>query len=169
MTTSIQPKLSPQRLSANDPNFSDDLTKLTAWTAVADPALESTVRNIIRKVKDQGDAAVVDYTSRFDRFAVDSLLGLTVDKIATEQALLDLDPILREALELSAQRICDFHQYQRQESWQYTDATGTLLGQQVTPLKRVGIYVPGGKAAYPSSVLMTVSYTHLTLPTNREV
>lgn len=154
MTTNMQPKLSPRRLSANDPNFSDDLTKLTAWTAVADQALESTVRDIIRRVQDQGDAAVVDYTSRFDRFAVDSLTGLTVDKVAIEQALLDLDPTLREALEQSAQRISDFHQHQRQESWQYTDATGTLLGQQVTPLKRVGIYVPGGKAAYPSSVLM---------------
>lgn len=154
MTVETQPKLAPRRLSANDPNFSDDLAQLTAWSAVVDQSLETTVRDIISAVRHQGDAAVVDYTARFDRFEASDLSGLTVDRATIEDALLNLDPVLRKALEQSAQRISDFHEHQRQESWQYTDATGTMLGQQVTPLKRVGIYVPGGKAAYPSSVLM---------------
>jgi len=154
MTMQMKARLTPRRLSANDSNFSDDLALLTAWTAVADQSLEIAVRDIVTTVRRQGDVAVIDYTARFDRFEVDALPALTVDKAAIKQALLDLDAPLRNALEESARRISDFHQRQRQESWQYTDATGTLLGQQVTALKRVGIYVPGGKAAYPSSVLM---------------
>ncbi|MBT4837762.1 MAG: histidinol dehydrogenase [Methylococcales bacterium] len=146
--------MSVRRLSANNKDFSADLTALTAWSAVADHALDATVRDILDQVRSRGDAALVDFTAKFDRFAVSSMAELTINRETIQQALVDIDPAIREALEQAAQRIDVFHQRQKQESWQYTDDTGTLLGQKVTPLQRVGIYVPGGKAAYPSSVLM---------------
>jgi len=146
--------LSVRRLSANESNFSADLTTLTAWSAVADHALDATVRDILDQVRSRGDSALVEFTAKFDRFAVSSMAELTINRETIQQALVDIDPAIREALEQAAQRIDDFHQRQKQESWQYTDDTGTLLGQKVTALQRVGIYVPGGKAAYPSSVLM---------------
>lgn len=154
MSNTVNPTLNVRRLNAANDNFSAELTKLTAWSAVADDALEKTVRDIITQVRSDGDASLVDFTARFDQFVVDSIEQLTINREQIQQALLELDPEIRQALEVSAQRIESFHQRQKQQSFQYTDETGTVLGQQITALQRVGIYVPGGKAAYPSSVLM---------------
>lgn len=154
MSNTSNLSLNVRRLNAANDNFSAELTKLTAWSAVADDALEKTVRDIIHQVRSDGDASLVDYTARFDQFAVDSIEQLTINRQQIQQALLELNPDIRQALEVSAQRIESFHQRQKQQSFQYTDETGTVLGQQITALQRVGIYVPGGKAAYPSSVLM---------------
>lgn len=154
MSNTSNLSLNVRRLNAANDNFSAELTKLTAWSAVADDALEKTVRDIIHQVRSDGDASLVDYTARFDQFAVDSIEQLTIYRQQIQQALLELNPDIRQALEVSAQRIESFHQRQKQQSFQYTDETGTVLGQQITALQRVGIYVPGGKAAYPSSVLM---------------
>lgn len=152
-TTQVTP-LSVRRMSASAADFASELTKLTAWSAVADVALESSVRDILQRVRNEGDAALIDFTAQFDQFAVSDFESLTIGQEQMQAALQGLDASVRSALEGAAQRIKDFHQRQRQESWQYTDDTGAVLGQQVTALQRVGIYVPGGKAAYPSSVLM---------------
>ena len=154
MTNTSTQALTVRRLSASDSQFSEDLATLTAWSAVADNDLDATVRDILHQVRTQGDSAVIDFTAKFDRFPVASMADLTISCDTIQQALADIDPAIRQALEQAAQRINVFHQRQKQESWQYTDDTGTLLGQKVTALQRVGIYVPGGKAAYPSSVLM---------------
>jgi len=154
MSNTSTQALTVRRLSASDSQFSEDLATLTAWSAVADNGLDATVRDILHQVRTQGDSAVIDFTAKFDRFPVSSMTDLTIGRETIQQALADIDPAIRAALEQAAQRINVFHQRQRQESWQYTDDTGTLLGQKVTALQRVGIYVPGGKAAYPSSVLM---------------
>ena len=154
MSNTSTQALTVRRLSASDSQFSEDLATLTAWSAVADNDLDATVRDILHQVRTQGDSAVIDFTAKFDRFPVSSMADLTIGRETIQQALADIDPAIRAALEQAAQRINVFHQRQRQESWQYTDDTGTLLGQKVTALQRVGIYVPGGKAAYPSSVLM---------------
>jgi histidinol dehydrogenase len=112
------------------------------------------VRGILRDVAGRGDAAVVEYTNRFDRRDAASMADLTVERAQLEAALERLPAEQRQALEAAAERVSDYHARQKQDSWHYRDAHGTLLGQQVTPLDRAGIYVPGGKAAYPSSVLM---------------
>ena len=154
MSNTSTQALTVRRLSASDSQFSEDLATLTAWSAVADNDLDATVRDILHQVRSQGDSAVIDFTAKFDRFPVSSMADLTIGRETIQQALADIDPAIRAALEQAAQRINVFHQRQIQESWQYTDDTGTLLVQKVTALQRVGIYVPGGKAAYPSSVLM---------------
>ena len=154
MSNTSTQSLSVRRLCADNSDFAEDLAALTAWSAVADEALDKTVRDILQCVRTQGDSAVVEFTAKFDRFPAASMAELTIGRETIQQALADIDPAIRQALEQAAQRIDTFHQRQKQASWQYTDETGTLLGQKVTPLQRVGIYVPGGKAAYPSSVLM---------------
>ena len=154
MSNTITQRLSIKKMSASDSGFAAALASLTAWSAVADHQLENTVREILTSVRSEGDKALVELTCRFDLFEVASIEQLTIGREQIQAALETLDSDLRNALEVSAQRIKDFHQHQKQESWQFTDQTGTLLGQQVTALQRVGIYVPGGKAAYPSSVLM---------------
>ncbi len=143
-----------KRLTTEDPEFWSQLEKLLAWEAVSDEAVHDTVRDILRQVRGRGDAAVVEYTNRFDRMTVDSVRALEVPVERLAEALATIPSAQRQALERSAQRIRDYHQRQLQESWSYTEPDGTLLGQQVTALERVGLYVPGGKAAYPSSVLM---------------
>jgi len=147
-------KLAPQRLVAGSKGFAAQLQALVAWSSVADSALEESVSAILRGVRTGGDDALCDYTAQYDAYKVSSINELIVGQAQMLQALHELPADLRDALEQSAQRIKDFHQHQKIESWQYTDSDGTLLGQQVTALERVGIYVPGGKAAYPSSVLM---------------
>lgn len=147
-------QLSPQRLLAGSADFNAKLKNLVAWSAVADEELETSVRSILRDVQARGDAALCDYTEKFDGYRVSTINELIVGQDQMQRALQELPAELRQALEQSAQRISDFHQRQKSESWRYTDADGTLLGQQVTALDRVGLYVPGGKAAYPSSVLM---------------
>lgn len=142
------------RLNANDADFIPRLMALTAWSEERDEEVGERVRGILRDVAGRGDAAVVEYTNRFDRRDAASMADLTVERPQLEAALERLPTEQRQALEAAAERVSDYHARQKQDSWNYRDAYGTLLGQQVTPLDRAGIYVPGGKAAYPSSVLM---------------
>jgi histidinol dehydrogenase len=142
-----------KRLSSRDTDFSPRLEALLAFESTQDEALERVVAAILADVKARGDAAVIDYTRRFDRLAIQSVAELELSDKELQQALADLPAIQREALEIAAQRVRRYHERQILQSWQYED-DGTLLGQKVTPLARVGLYVPGGKAAYPSSVLM---------------
>ncbi|MBT8139662.1 MAG: histidinol dehydrogenase [Gammaproteobacteria bacterium] len=150
---SIAP-VSIDRLDASSAGFDRQLAELIAWSSVADPALEQSVRDILQAVRSRGDAALLEYTQRFDAHPAGDVNALVVDSAQMRDAFDGLDSSLRDALQVAAARIEDFHQRQRQESWQYRDDSGVLLGQHVTALQRVGIYVPGGKAAYPSSVLM---------------
>ena len=142
------------RLNANDADFVPRLMALTAWSEERDEEVGERVRGILRDVAGRGDAAVVEYTNRFDRRDATSMADLTVERAQLEAALERLPAEQRQALEAAAERVSDYHARQKQDSWHYRDAHGTLLGQQVTPLDRAGIYVPGGKAAYPRSVLM---------------
>lgn len=142
------------RLHINDSQFSDQLNALLAWEAVSDQTVAAIVEEILDAVRSRGDAALVEYSNRFDRRDVQSISELCVKPAQLQQALQSISGDQRVALEQAAARIRAFHEKQCAESWQYTEADGTVLGQRVTPLDRVGIYVPGGKASYPSSVLM---------------
>jgi histidinol dehydrogenase len=143
-----------KRLDATAPNFQAELEALLAWDSVSDDKVATTVREILNNVRRQGDQAVLDYTNRFDRMQAQSMADLMIDQSRLDAALDKIPAPQREALEVAAQRVRVYHQHQKSDSWSYTEADGTLLGQQVTSLDRVGLYVPGGKAAYPSSVLM---------------
>jgi len=134
--------------------FSEELDALLAWESVSDGKVNQIVDEILARVKAEGDAAVVEYTNRFDRMSVASMAELEMSRERLEQALENLPADQRSALEVAAKRVRSYHEHQKTESWQYTEDDGTMLGQQVTPMDRVGLYVPGGKAAYPSSVLM---------------
>jgi len=147
-------QLDLKRLDATRPGFWDELEALLAWENVSDDRVASTVRDILKHVQQQGDQAVIDYTNRFDRMQAQGMDELIIEQSRLDAALNNIPQPQREALEAAAQRIRVYHQHQKSDSWSYTEADGTLLGQQVTPLDRVGLYVPGGKAAYPSSVLM---------------
>lgn len=142
------------RLNANQADFDQHLDQLLAWEGVSDKAVNERVDEIIAAVRARGDAALVDYTARFDALDVASMADLTLDRARLELALERISPEQRQALEVSAERVRVYHEKQQQPSWRYSEADGTVLGQQITPLDRVGIYVPGGKASYPSSVLM---------------
>ena len=142
------------RLDINQADFNHHLDGLLAWEGVSDKAVNQRVEEIIAAVRQRGDAAVVEYTARFDGLEVADMAALTLDRARLEQALARITPEQRQALEVAAERVRSYHEHQRQESWRYTEADGTVLGQKVTPLDRVGLYVPGGKASYPSSVLM---------------
>lgn len=143
-----------QRLSTSDPDFWPRLEALTAWEGVADDAVTATVRDILAQVRQRGDEAVLEYTRRFDRRDVMHAADLEIAPDRLQHALATIPGAQRTALETAAARIRAYAKRQKQESWTCTEADGTVLGQQVTPLDRVGVYVPGGKAAYPSSVLM---------------
>ncbi|MFT4518927.1 MAG: histidinol dehydrogenase [Halioglobus sp.] len=143
-----------RRLDTSDGDFKASLSQLTAWDDGLDTSVEETVAAIVADVALRGDEAVVEYTQRFDQFEVSSMAQLEISSQRQSEALASIDTAQRDALEYAADRVRSFHQHQIQESWQYTDESGNLLGQKVTPLQRVGIYVPGGKASYPSSVLM---------------
>ncbi|MDR2678708.1 MAG: histidinol dehydrogenase [Zoogloeaceae bacterium] len=143
-----------KRLDSRADGFDAELDALLAFEGAADATIEATVAEILAAVKTRGDAAVLEATNRFDRLAASSVAELELPQAELRAALDTLPEAARAALETAAARITAFHERQRQESWQYTEADGTLLGQRVTPLDRVGLYVPGGKAAYPSSVLM---------------
>ena len=146
--------LAIQRLNTTDPDFWSQLQTLTAWETVADAAITVTVREIIADVRLRGDDALLEYTQRFDRLDVGSAADLEIPASRLQHALATIAAEQRTALETAATRLRSYAERQKQESWRFTDAHGTMLGQQVTPLDRVGLYVPGGKAAYPSSVLM---------------
>ena len=140
------------RLTSAAPDFATRLAALLVYDEESSASVHDTVREIIRAVRTEGDAALLRYTNRFDRRAVEHAAELEVTDLAA--SALVIDPTLRATLEEAAARIRDYHQRQRQGSWEYVDGEGTALGQQITPLDRAGLYVPGGKAAYPSSVLM---------------
>ncbi len=142
------------RLSTKQPDFDAKLNKLLAFEETADEKLEATVATILADVKKRGDAAVLDYTRKFDRLPLDNAAAMELPRAELEAAFKGLADDQRSALEQAAQRVTAYHQKQIQTSWSYTEADGTMLGQQITALDRVGLYVPGGKAAYPSSVLM---------------
>jgi histidinol dehydrogenase len=143
-----------KKLTTIDAEFQQQLDALLAWEAVSDTAVTDTVREVLANVKAHGDSAVLDYTKRFDRLDVASMADLEISLERAQAALEAIPTIQRDALEAAADRVRSYHEHQKQDSWTYTEADGTVLGQQVTPLDRAGLYVPGGKAAYPSSVLM---------------
>ena len=142
------------RLTTTQSDFDSALAKLLAWDDSVDHQVNESVRHILREVKARGDAAVLEFTEKFDRLKVGSMAELEMDKSRLQEALERIPQDQRVALEKAAERVRDYHARQDQKSWQYEDEDGTLLGQKVTPLDRAGLYVPGGKAAYPSSVLM---------------
>jgi len=142
------------RLSTADPDFDAHLKALTAFDTTFDQKVEDEVAAILAGVSARGDAAVLEYTERFDRIKVARVADLELSRRELEKARSGLKGGEREALEQAAVRIRKYHQRQAAKSWQFTEADGTTLGQRVTPLERVGMYVPGGLAAYPSSVLM---------------
>jgi histidinol dehydrogenase len=146
--------LAIRRLQAFAPAFAKQFAELLAWEAVSDTAVQTTVENILRDVRARGDAALLEYSKRFDRLSVNNVTALELPHARLQQALSSVSDEARSALEQAAERIRHYHEKQKQESWQYREADGTVLGQKITPLQRVGIYVPGGKASYPSSVLM---------------
>ena len=144
------------RFRSSDPEFEARLAVLTACEPAQDEKVESTVRAIIADVRQRGDIAVLEYTRKFDRVEARSIAELVVGKAELDRALASLAKDESDALGQAAQRVRRFHEKQLGLSWDYVEADGTRLGQQVTPMDRVGLYVPGGKAAYPSSVLMNV-------------
>ena len=143
-----------RRFSSTDADFDSKLKALLAFETAQDDSIDEVVANILKDVKKRGDAAVLEYTNRFDKTNAQSLLELEIPQAELLAALNGLPVAQREALQTAADRVRSYHEKQLMASWQYTEADGTILGQQVTSLDRVGLYVPGGKAAYPSSVLM---------------
>lgn len=141
-------------LNSQQASFEQELTELLAFETVNDPALLATVDDIIAQVRQGGDEVVLKLTQQFDNHPAKTFAELEVSQEKLKQAFDGLNSTVKQALELAAQRVTSFHERQRQESWTYQDALGNTLGQQVTPLDKVGIYVPGGLASYPSSVLM---------------
>ncbi|MGO1461303.1 MAG: histidinol dehydrogenase [Marinobacter sp.] len=148
MTVSIR------RLNASQSNFDSELATLLAWDDSVDHQVNESVRHILHQVKTRGDQAVLEFTEKFDRLKVNNIAELEMSQSRLQQALKAIPEEQRVALEQAAERVRDYHERQDQKSWQYQDEDGTVLGQKVTPLDRAGLYVPGGKAAYPSSVLM---------------
>ncbi len=143
-----------RRLRSNQPDFDAQLRALLAFESAQDASIESTVAEILDDVKTRGDAALLDYTRRFDRLESASVAALEVPDAELRAALDRIPAKTREALEAATARVRTYHEKQLTGSWSYRDANGAELGQRITPLDRVGIYVPGGKAAYPSSVIM---------------
>ena len=142
------------RLDTQDADFSLRLRKLAGHEASQDESVEATVRSIVAAIRERGDQALLEYTRQFDRVDALSMADLEIDREELDRALRAIPAVQAQALRDAAERIRRFHERQRSESWEYADSDGTRLGQRVTPLDRVGLYVPGGKAAYPSSVLM---------------
>ena len=154
-------QLNIRRLKADQPDFNQQLKQMLAWESVSDTAVNERVEEILSRVRAEGDAALVELTNRFDGTDVSEISQLELSQARLQQALACVTPEQRSALERAAERIRVYHQRQLASSWQYEEEDGTLLGQQVTPMDRVGIYVPGGKAAYPSSVLMNAMPAHV--------
>lgn len=143
-----------KRLNTTSDNFDRDIDGLLSWESVSDSGVQSIVNDILHRVKTQGDAAVLELTKQLDRRALSEFSQLVVTNQQLTDALAQIPNDQRDALTQAAQRIRHYHKHQKQDSWQYTEADGTTLGQKITSLERVGLYVPGGKASYPSSVLM---------------
>ena len=154
----------PVRLSTTSRTFDADFKARLHWSTATDVAIDQVAADILRDVKQRGDAAVLDYTNRFDRLNATSVQDLELSQAELKAAFETIPVAQREALEAAALRVRSYHERQKKangESWSYRDDDGTLLGQKVTPLDRVGIYVPGGKATYPSSVLMNAIPAHV--------
>jgi histidinol dehydrogenase len=154
----------PLRLSTAQADFETQFQQRLHWSADTDAAIEQRVADILADVKLRGDAAVLEYTARFDGLQADSMAALELSQAELKAAFESLPAAQKTALQDAAARVRSYHEAQKKacgESWQYRDADGSLLGQKVTPLDRVGIYVPGGKAAYPSSVLMNAIPAHV--------
>ena len=150
--TSIADRIT--QLSTADSNFESELlASLQREMLIADEVTQ-TVQEILQAVKKQGDSALVDYTNRFDNFSAENFSDLIVSKDQLQTSLDRIDEVQRQALSHAAERIRRYHEKQKQTSWHYEEADGSVYGQKVSPLERVGVYVPGGKANYPSSVLM---------------
>ena len=152
------------RLNTADANFEAAFQQRLHWSADADAAIESRVADILADVQKRGDAAVLEYTQRFDGLSAQSMQQLVLTQAELKAAFEGLPAVQKDALQAAAKRVRSYHEAQKKasgESWSYHDEDGTLLGQKVTPLDRVGIYVPGGKAAYPSSVLMNAIPAHV--------
>jgi histidinol dehydrogenase len=157
-------KAAPARLSTTSASFDAEFKARLHWSADADAAIEKVVADILADVQKRGDDAVLEYTNRFDKLGAATLPELELTQAELKTAFESLPAAQRDALEAAARRVRSYHEAQKKasgESWSYRDADGTLLGQKVTPLDRVGIYVPGGKAAYPSSVLMNAIPAHV--------
>jgi histidinol dehydrogenase len=157
-------KAAPARLSTTSASFDAEFKARLHWSADADAAIEKVVADILADVQKRGDDAVLEYTNRFDKLDAKTLPELELTQAELKAAFEALPAAQRDALEAAARRVRSYHEAQKKasgESWSYRDADGTLLGQKVTPLDRVGIYVPGGKAAYPSSVLMNAIPAHV--------
>ena len=146
--------ISIKKLNTSASDFWSELDTLLAWESVSNDQVFSTVKDIIADVRANGDKALVELTNKLDRLSVTSMDDLTITPERLKQALEDLEPTQRKALETAATRVRMYHEKQIMPSWQYTEDDGTMLGQQITALESVGLYVPGGKATYPSSVLM---------------
>ena len=154
----------PLRLSTTQADFETLFQQRLHWSADTDAAIEQRVADILADVKARGDAAVLEYTERFDGLQAPNMAALELTQAELKAAFEGLPKVQQQALQDAAARVRSYHEAQKKasgESWQYRDAHGTLLGQKVTPLDRVGIYVPGGKAAYPSSVLMNAIPAHV--------
>ncbi len=142
------------QLYSQQTDFQKKLSKLLAWESVSNTTTNKTVNDIITKVRAKGDLALIEYSRQFDNVDVTDMSELSIPLSTLKKAFDTLSEKKKSALQISAQRVHDYHQKQKQQTWTYTETDGTVLGQKITPLERVGLYVPGGKAAYPSSVLM---------------
>ncbi|MDO4997106.1 MAG: histidinol dehydrogenase [Neisseria sp.] len=148
-------------LTTESASFQTELKNLLAFETAQDPKIDQIVADICADVQKRGDAAIIEYTNRFDGMNAQSMNDLTLSQSDLEAAFNRLPNEVQMALKTAAARVESYHQHQKMQSWSYTDEDGTLLGQQITPLDRVGIYVPGGKAAYPSSVIMNAMPAHV--------
>ena len=142
------------KLSTRQAGFENKLSALLAWESVSNKEVASTVDDIISSIRTDGDKALVNYSIKFDSVQASSMADLTLTQSQLKNAFNTLNASEKEALGTAAERVKSYHQKQLQKTWTYTENDGTMLGQKITPLDRVGLYVPGGKAAYPSSVLM---------------
>lgn len=148
-------------LDSQQADFTQAMDDLLSWESVSDHQVQQTVLDILHQIKTRGDEAVIEFSNRFDHLQVDSMTQLEIGQAQLQEALDTLPQERRTALLEAAERVRRYHEKQRSESWQYQEEDGTVLGQQVTAMDRVGIYVPGGKAAYPSSVLMNAIPAHV--------
>ena len=150
--SSVLPSI--RRMHSADEGFTEELDRLIAWEQVSDEQVSTVVTTILADIREKGDQALLDYTNKLDRRTLASLDEACITQEQIEAGYRAVSPEQIHALEVSAERIRDYHLRQRQESWQYKDQHGTILGQQITAIDRVGLYVPGGLASYPSSLLM---------------
>ena len=154
MDSKDRAKLMINKLSSQDPGFDALLSSLTTWVNSSNEEINESVKKIIDDVIENGDQSVLDYTQEFDALGAESISELIISQERLKQSFDNLNEKQKKALSVASDRIKSYHEKQTQESWTYTEEDGTVLGQKIIPLERAGLYVPGGKAAYPSSVLM---------------